>query len=165
VCAETLRNTCGKDTKVCRRQRTLTPLRLGLALTATWASPRVDPLADVHRGCTAVCETTMTDKACYQQVAKPPCAPCMGPMASRLLGARTLQVLGCATGRAWAECRHLVSQDGRACARHDAVREVLPGRCKTVKPAAVALPPTRARRCEAPPPVVLTPATTNAQAF
>jgi hypothetical protein len=63
VLSETLLNTCGKDTKFCRRQRTMTPFRLGRALTATCASPRVETLADFHRGFHALCETTMTYKA------------------------------------------------------------------------------------------------------
>jgi hypothetical protein len=43
-------NACGKDAKFCRRERIITPLRLGLALTATGASQRVETLADFHRG-------------------------------------------------------------------------------------------------------------------
>jgi hypothetical protein len=89
----------------------------------------------------------------------------MGPMAARLLGELTLQVLGFATGRALAEFRHLVIQDGSAFAIHDAWREVFPGRFTTVKPAAGELPPTMDLLCDAPPTVVLTPDTTNAQAF
>ena len=165
VFSETLLNTCGTDTKFCRRQRTIPPFRLGLVLTATCASHRVETLADFPRGFQALCETTIPDKAFSHQWAKRHVAPCMGTMASRLLGALTLKVLGCATGRAFAEFRHLVIQDGSAWAIHDALREVFPGRFKTVKPAAVELPPTMDLRCDAPPTVVLTPATTNAQAF
>jgi len=50
VFSEALLNACGKEVKFCRRQRTITPFRLGLALTATCASQRVDTLADFHRG-------------------------------------------------------------------------------------------------------------------
>jgi hypothetical protein len=50
VFSEVLLNACGKEAKFCRRQRTITPFRLGLALTATCASHRVDTLADFHRG-------------------------------------------------------------------------------------------------------------------
>src|SRR5438874_2880786 len=46
VFSEGLLNACGKDAKCCRRQRTMTPFRLGLALTATCASQRVETLAD-----------------------------------------------------------------------------------------------------------------------
>ena len=165
VFSETLLNTCGKDTKFCRRQRTMTPFRLGLALTATCASHRVETLADFHRGFHALFDTTMTYKALYNQLAKPHFATFMGMMASRLLGALPLKVLGFATGRAFAEFRHLVIQDGSAFAIHDALREVFPGRFKTVQPAAVELPTTMDLLCAAPPTVVLTPDTTNEQAF
>jgi len=65
VFSETLLNTCGKDTKFCRRQRTITPFRLGLALTATCASHRVATLADFHRGFNALFDPTITYKAFY----------------------------------------------------------------------------------------------------
>src|SRR2546426_1182902 len=54
VFSETLLNACGKEARFCRRQRIITPFRLGLALTATCASHRVETLADFHRGFNAV---------------------------------------------------------------------------------------------------------------
>src|SRR5467141_526493 len=60
VFSEALLNACGKEVKFCRRQRTITPFRLGLALTATCASQRVDTLADFHRGFNALFDTTIT---------------------------------------------------------------------------------------------------------
>ena len=68
---EALLNACGKDAKFCRRQRIITPFRLGLALTATCASQRVETLADFHRGFNALFGTTVTYKAFYNQMAKP----------------------------------------------------------------------------------------------
>ena len=67
VFSEPLLNACGTETKFCRRQRIITPFRLGLALTATCASQRVDTLADFHRGFHALFDTTMTYKAFYNQ--------------------------------------------------------------------------------------------------
>src|SRR5258707_14692854 len=89
----------------------------------------------------------------------------MSTTASRLIGELTLKVLGFAKGRAFAEFRHIVIQDGSSFAIHDALREVFPGRFKTVKPAAVELPTTMDLLCDAPTTVVLTPDTTNEQAF
>src|SRR3989441_3592468 len=137
VFSEALLNACGKEAKFCRRQRVITPFRLGLALTATCASQRVETLADFHRGFNALFDTTITYKAFYNQVAKPHFATFMGTMASRLIGDMPLKVLGCTTGGAFAECRPILMQDGSAFALHDALREVFPGRFKTVKPAAV----------------------------
>jgi len=165
VFSEALLNACGKEAKLCRRQRVITPFRLGLALTATCASQRVETLADFHRGFNALFDTTITYKAFYNQVAKPHFATFMGTMASRLIGDMTLQVLGFEKGRAFAEFRHIVIQDGSSFAIHDALREVFPGRFKVVKPAAVELHTTMDLLCDAPTTVVLTPDTASEQPF
>src|SRR2546421_1930377 len=165
VFSEALLNACGKEAKLCRRQRVITPFRLGLVLTATCASQRVETLADFHRGFNALFDTTITYKAFYNQVAKPHFATFMGTMASRLIGDMTLKVLGFEKGRALAEFRHIVIQDGSSFAIHDGLREVFPGRFKVVKPAAVELHTTMDLLCDTPTTVVLTPDTTNEQAF
>ena len=165
VFSEPLLNACGTEEKFCRRQRIITPFRLGLALTATCASQSVETLADFHRGFNALWGTTITYKAFYNQVAKPHFADFARTMTSRLIGEMTLKVLGFVKGRAFAEFRHIVLQDGSSCAIHDGLREVFPGRFKVVKPAAVELHTTMDRLCDAPTTVVLTPDTTNEQAF
>ena len=81
VFSEALRNACGTEVKCCRRQRTITPFRLGLALTATCASQRVETLADFHRGFNALFDTTMTYKAFYNRLVKPHFAAFMSTMA------------------------------------------------------------------------------------
>jgi hypothetical protein len=143
----------------------ITPFRLGLALTVTCASQSVETIADFHCGFNALWGTTITYKACYNQVAKPRFADFACTMTSRLIGEMTLKVLGFAKGRAFAEFRHLVLQDGSSFAIHDGLREVFPGRFKTIKPAAVELHPTMDLLCDAPTTVVLTPDTANEQAF
>jgi hypothetical protein len=165
VFSEPLLNACGTDTKFCRRLRIITPFRLGLALTATWASQRVETLADFHRGFNALFQTTITYKAFYNQMAKPHCAAFIRTLTSRLIGEMTLKVLGFEKGRACAEFRHIILQDGSSFAIHDALREVFPGRFKAVKPAAVELHTTMELLCDAPTTVVLTPDTTSEQAF
>jgi len=160
-----LLNACGTEAKFCRRQRIITPFRLGLALTATCASQPVETLADFQRGFNALWGTTITYKAFYNQVAKPHFADFARAMTSRLIGDMTLKVLGFAKGRAFAEFRHIVMQDGSSFAIHDGLREVFPGRCKLVKPAAVELHTTMELLCDAPTTVVLPPDTTNEQAF
>lgn len=158
-------NACGKDVKFCRRQRVITPLRLGLALTATCASQRVETIADFHWGFNALFGTTVTYKAFYNQVAKPHFADFARTMAERLISEMTLKVLGFAKGRPFGELRRIILQDGSSFAIHDGLREVFPGRFKTVKPAAVELHTTMDLLCDAPTTVVLTPDTTNEQAF
>ena len=165
VFSEPLLNACGTEAKFCRRQRIITPFRLGLALTATCASQSVATLADFHRGFNALWGTTITYKAFYNQVAKSRFADFARTMTSRLIGDMTLKVLGFAKGRAFAEFRHIVLQDGSSFAIHDGLREVLPGRFKVVKPAAVELHTTMDLLCDTPTTVVLTPDTTSEQAF
>src|SRR5713101_6609930 len=165
VFSESLLNTCGKDVKFCRRTRIITPFRLGLALTATCASQRVETLADFYRSFNALFGTPITYKAFYNQLAKPHFADFLRTMTSRLVGEMTLKVLGFEKGRAFAEFRHIVLQDGSSFAIHDGLREVFPGRFKVVKPAAVELHTTMDLLCDAPTTVVLTPDTTNEQAL
>src|SRR5499425_2714817 len=163
--SESLLNACGKAVRFCHRQRVLTPFRLGLALTATCASQRVETIADLHCSFNALFGTTVTYKAFYNQVAKPHFADFARTMTERLISDMTLKVLGFAKGHAFAAFRHLVIQDGSSFAIHDGLREVFPGRFKVVKPAAVELHTTMDLLCDAPTTVVLTPDTTSEQAF
>jgi len=165
VFSESLLNTCGKDVKFCRRTRIITPFRLGLALTVTCASQRVETLADFYRGFNALFGTPITYKAFYNQLAKPHFADFLRTVTSRLIGEMTLKVLGFEKGRAFTEFRHIIIQDGSSFAIHDGLREVFPGRFKVVKPAAVELHTTMDLLCDAPTTVVLTPDTANEQAF
>jgi hypothetical protein len=110
-------------------------------------------------------DVTISSKALYDHLAKPRFADCMRAMTERLVGEMTLKVFGFTTGQAFSELRHIVIQDGTACAMHDALREVFPGRFKAVKPAAVELHTTMDVLCDAPTTVVFTPDTTSAQAF
>jgi hypothetical protein len=165
VFSEALLNACGKNVKFCRRQRIITPFRLGLALTATCASQRVETIADLHCGFNALFGTPITYKAFYKQVAKPHFADFSRTMTERLMSEMTLKVLGFAKGQAFAAFRHIIIQDGSSFAIHDSVREVFPGRFKTVKPAAVELHTTMDLLCDAPTTIVLTPDTTSEQAF
>src|SRR5207247_8816322 len=165
VFSEALLNACGQDVKFCRRQRVITPFRLGLALTATCASQRVETLADFHPGFNALFHTTITYKAFDNQLTKPHFADFARTMAERLISDMTLKVLGFEKGRAFAEFRHIIIQDGSSFAIHDALREVFPGRFKVVKPAAVELHTTMDLLCDSPTTVVLTPYTASEQTF
>src|SRR3989442_11165398 len=164
VFSEPLLNACGKDVKFCRRQRVITPFRLGLALTATCASQRVEPIADFHCGFNALFGTTVTYKAFYNQVEKPHFADFARTMADRLISDMTLKVLGFDKGHVFGEFRHIVMQDGSSFAMHDGLREVFPGRFKAVKPAAVELHTTMELLCDGPTTVGLTPETASEQA-
>jgi Transposase DDE domain len=165
VFSEPLLNACGKDVQLCRRQRVITPFRLGLALTAICARQRVETIADFHGGFNALFGPTVTYNAFYNQVAKPHFAAFARTMAERLISAMTLKVLRFETGQAFGAFRHIVMQDGRAFAIPDGLREVLPGRFKAVPPAAVERHTTMDLLCDAPTTVVLPPDTARDQAF
>src|SRR5947199_1079738 len=165
VFSEALLNGCGKAVKFCRRQRVITPCRLGLGVTATCASQRVETIADFHCGFNALFGTTVTYKAFSNQVAKAHFADFARTMTERLVSEMTLKVLGFAKGHAFAAFRHIVIQDGSSFAIHDGLREVFPGRFKVVKPAAVELHTTMDLLCDAPTTVVLTPDTASEQRF
>jgi hypothetical protein len=156
---------CGQDVKCCRRQRVMTPLRLGLALTATGASQRVETIADFHCGFKALLGTPVTYKAFYNQGAQPHFADCARTLTERLVRDMTLKVLGFKKGLPLSAFRHIVMQDGSSFAIHAGLREVFPGRFQVGKPAAVELHPTMDLLCDAPTPVVFTPDTTSEQAF
>src|SRR5438128_3298242 len=160
-----LLNTCGKEAKFCRRVRLITPFRLGLALTATSASQQVETLTDFHRGFNALWGTQVSYEAFYTQLAKPQFAEFARTLSERLISDMSLKVFGFTKGRAFGEFRRILIQDGTSFAIHDALREVFPGRFKTVKPAAVELHTTMELLCDAPTTVVLTPDTTSEQAF
>src|SRR5207249_3482751 len=113
----------------------------------------------------ALWDVTLSYKALYDQLAKPSFADFMRAMTERLVGEMTLKVFGFTKGQAFSEFRHIVIQDGTSFAIHDALREVFPGRFKTVKPAAVELHTTMELLCDAPTTVVLPPDTTSEQAF
>ena len=99
--------------------------------------------------------SAITSKAISHQVAKPHFTDC----------ARTMTGLRFAKGPPFTEFRPSVMQDGRACAIHDGLREVLPGRLKVVKPTAVERHTTMDLLCDAPTTVVVTPDTPSEQAF
>ena len=86
-------------------------------------------------------------------------------MAARLIRDMTLKVFRFEKGHAFGEFRHIILQDGSSFAIHNGLREVFPGRFKTVKPAAVELHTTMDLLCDAPTTVVLTPDTASEQAF
>src|SRR3989440_1552422 len=165
VFSESLLNACAKDVRFGKRQRIITPFRLGLALTTTCASQPVETIADFHCAFNAFWGTTITYKAFYNQLAKPHFADFARTMAERLISDMTLKVLGFEKGHALSEFRHMILQDGSSFAIHDGLREVFPGRFKVVKPAAVELHTTMDLLCDAPTTVVLTPDTANEQAF
>src|SRR2546425_8657668 len=130
VFSEALLNACGKETRFCRRERIITPFRLGLALVATSASQHVDTLADFHRGFCALLDVTISYKAFYDQLAKPRFADFMRAMTERLVGEMTLKVFGLPKARAFFEFRKFVIKEGPSFGFHAAFGRGFPGGLK-----------------------------------
>ena len=91
VFSETLLNTCGKDTKFCRRQRTIR-VSLGPRADGDLCKPSRETWR-IHRGFNALFDIPMTYKRSIINW-RAHVATFMGTMASRLLGELTLKVLG-----------------------------------------------------------------------
>lgn len=162
---ESTLNELGKEVRFCRRQRFITPFRLALSLNATCATQRVETLADFQRSFNALFDANISYKAFYNQLAKPHFADFIRHATAELISEMTLKVLGFEKGDAFSEFKRIVIQDGSSFAIDDALREVFPGRFKTVKPAAVELHTTMDLLCDAPTCIVLTPDTASEQAF
>ena len=154
VFSASLLTACGQAGRLWRRQRVRTPLRVGLALTATCASQRAETIAAVPCSFHALFGTTVPYQAFDNPVAKPQLAEWARTMPERLSRAMPLQGLGGKKGCALAAWRRILMQDGNSLAMHDGVREVLPGRLTVVRPAAVALHTPMDLRCAAPTTVV-----------
>jgi hypothetical protein len=90
----------GNAREFCQRQRLMTPCRFGLAVIASMASQQVHSIADLHRAFHALWESEGSDKAFYNQVAKPSCAECLRTSLCDLMGKLTLKVLGVPKGHA-----------------------------------------------------------------
>ena len=86
-------NELGKRTRLCQRERTVTPFRLALSLIEVFASPRVPCIADLHRGFNALCEEGVRYKPFHNQLAKKGFASFMRELQSQLLNELAVQVL------------------------------------------------------------------------
>ena len=82
---EGMLNELGKRTRLCQRERTVTPFRLALSLIEVFASPRVPCIADLHRGFNALCEESVRYKPFHNQLAKRGFAQFMRELQSQLL--------------------------------------------------------------------------------
>jgi hypothetical protein len=149
----------GNDLEFCQRHRLITPFRFGLSVVASMAAQQVHSIADLHRDFNALWDLEVTYKAFYTQMAKPSCAEFLRTSLCDLMGKVTLKVLGFQKGHALSAFNRILLQDGSSLALHDALARVFPGRCNTVKPAAVALHGTMDVLRDAPITIVLTPDT------
>jgi Transposase DDE domain len=152
-------NARGHQLAFAKRQRQLTPFRLGLSVIASMATQQVPSIAALHRDFNALWDAESTYKAFYQQLAKANCAEFFRTSLCDVMGKLTRKVLDFETGQAFREFNRVVIQDGSSFALHDALADVFPGRFRSVKPAAVELHCTMDVLQDAPLTIALSPDT------
>ncbi len=140
-------------------ERVITPYRLVLSLFSSFATQRVQSLADLQRAFNALWNMRLNYKPFYNRLAKAQFAPFMCALAGRLLERWAVRVLGVEPGAAFSEYERIVIQDGSSFALKKSLAEQYPGRFKRNGPAAVELHATLELFEEAPSRVTLTPDT------
>jgi len=63
-------NELGKLTRLCRREREATPYRLMMTLIESFATGKLDSIADIHRAFNALCEKQVQYKPFHNQLSK-----------------------------------------------------------------------------------------------
>ena len=152
-------NARGKQLGFAKRERLITPFRLGLSVVASMATQQVQTLADLHRQCNELWELESDDNAFYKQLRKSTSPEFFRTSLCPIMSQLTMKVLGFEAGQAFREFNRLLLQDGSSFALHEALAEVFPGRFNAVSPAAVELHCTLDVLQDAPITIALSPDT------
>lgn len=164
IFSESKLNMLGKEIEFFQRKRIITPFRLVLSLTSSFASKQIETVADLHRDFNALFNAEVTYKAFRDQLAKTQFPNLMGQMLSLTIHETILKVLSFQKGQAFSEFKKILIQDGTSMSVKDALQEVFPGRFKHIKPAAVEIHTTMNLLCDTLVTMILTPDTENEQA-
>jgi hypothetical protein len=127
----------GKALGLVKRQRLVTPFRLGLSVMASMATQHVHTLADLHRQFHELWELDTDYNTFYKQLLKSVAPEFFLESLSNIMSQLTMKVLGFEAGAAFSEFNRLLLQDGSSFALHQALAERFPGRFRAVSPAAV----------------------------
>jgi hypothetical protein len=139
VMSEAELNALGREVRFCRRERTLTPSRLAVAIVGSFALRPVETLAVLQRAFNALFDAEVEYKPYHNPPAKWAFPAFVRELASRLLEALVVKVLTVGREGAFAEFRRIVIQDGSSFAVKGALAQHFPARFRTVSPAAVEL--------------------------
>ena len=139
VLDEEVLNERGQALGLVKRQRLITPFRLGLSVMASMATQHVQTIADLHRQFNELWELDTDYNAFYKQLLKPAAPEFFLASLSDMMSQLTMKVLGFEAGEAFSEFGRLILQDGSSFALHQALAHVFPGRFNAVSPAAVEL--------------------------
>lgn len=137
VLNESVINGIGKKLKFCERLRTVTPHRLVVTLLAAFSCTKVETLADIHRGLTALFGKGIAYKPFHNQLSKKAFPEMMKAVANELMTKLAVRVLRAKRGGLFSEFKAILIQDGSSFALKDALKKIYPGRFKTISPAAV----------------------------
>jgi hypothetical protein len=150
-------NERGKQRGFAKRERLITPFRLGLSVVASMATQQVQTIADLHRQFNELWAFESDYKAFYTQLRKSRSPEFFRASLCHIMSQLTMKVLGFEAGQAFSEFNRLLLQDGSSFALHKALAEVFPGRFNAVSPAAVELHCTLDLLQDAPIPIALSP--------
>src|SRR5207237_6392813 len=132
-------NERGQQVGFAKRERLITPFRLGLSVVASMATQQVQTLADLHRQFNELWELESDYKAFYKQLLKSTSPEFFRTSLCHIMSQLTMKVLGFEAGQAFRAFTRLIVQDGSSFALHEALADVFPGRFTAVSPAAVEL--------------------------
>ena len=152
-------NERGKQLGFAKRERLITPFRLGLSVVASMATQQVQTIADLHRQFNELWAFESDYKAFYTQLLKSSSPEFFRASLCHIMSQLTMKVLGFEAGEAFREFNRLLLQDGSSFALHKALAEVFPGRFNAVSPAAVELHCTLDLLQDAPITIALSPDT------
>ena len=152
-------NARGKQRGFAKRERLITPFRLGLSVVASMATQQVQTIADLHRQFNELWAFESDYKAFYTQLLKSSSPEFFRASLCHIMSQLTMKVLGFEAGEAFREFNRLLLQDGSSFALHKALAEVFPGRFNAVSPAAVELHCTLDLLQDAPITIALSPDT------
>jgi len=149
----------GKQLDLLKRERLITPCRLGLSVVASMATQQVQSIADLHRQFNELWELESEYNAFYNQLLKPSSPACFRTSLCHIMSQLTRKVLGCEAEQAFSAFNRFILQDGSSFALHEALADVFPGRFNAVSPAAVELHCTLDVLQDAPITIALSPDT------
>jgi Transposase DDE domain len=152
-------NERGKQRGFAKRERLITPFRLGLSVVASMATQQVQTIADLHRQFNELWAFESDDKAFYTQLLTSRSPEFFRASLCHIMSQLTMKVLGFEAGEAFRAFNRLILQDGSSFALPKALAEVVPGRFNAVSPAAVELHCTLDVLQDAPITIALSPDT------
>src|SRR4029434_4237869 len=113
-------NERGQQVGFAKRERLMTPFRLGLSVVASMATQQVHTLVALHRQLNELWELESDYKAFYKQLLKSTSPEFFRTSLCHIMSQLTMKVLGFEAGQAFSEFNRLLPQDDSSFALHEA---------------------------------------------